>query len=484
MSLAIQGLTVRDPAGNRLLDDVSLRVPGDRNLVVIGETGSGKSLLAEALLGLLAPSLDADGQIAFADGPAIAFADRTALQARWADRIAFIPQEPGRALDPTMRVGRQVQPPRPAPPGKLAATLEAVDLAPEVLRTYPHALSGGMAQRVLVAAVALDEAPLIVADEPTKALDADRVTQTVDLLAALAAAGRQLVVVTHDHRVARAVGGTAAVLEAGRLVECGPTERVLVAPRAAYTRAWLDAEPDRWPPCAKCGATTALLLAAEGLGFAYGRGPLLFDAVDLHVHAGQVVALTGPSGTGKTTLGNLLVGLLPPTRGRVLWQGQDLARRPKPQRALRRRYQKLHQDPGAVFLPDRQLGTQLRDLVSLVPGLDLARALPPLLDRLKLPPALLHRYPAEISGGEAQRLALCRVLLLDPAVIVADEPTSRLDPVVQRQTMLLLRELVDERGLGLVLITHDPAIVAAIADHEVRLAAASAADQRSGRSPS
>ena len=185
---------------------------------------------------------------------------------------------------------------------------------------------------------------------------------------------------------------------------------------------------------------------------------------------GGVLGITGPSGCGKTTLGNILLGLRRPSAGTVSWQGVDPHRDPAALTRLRRRYQKLHQDPASVFLPGRSLARQFADLAEIIPGLALERDLPPLLDRLRLDPRLLRRLVGEVSGGEAQRLALARILLMKPALIVADEPTSRLDPLVQRMTIALLREIVAEEDLGLVLIGHDRALLAAAADETLELA--------------
>ena len=464
--LAVEGLTIRDGAGVPVVSDVSLFLPPGGALAVIGETGSGKSLIAQALLGLLPAGFRASGTVRIAGREAADLADREALRAQWGSGIALLPQEPRAALDPTMRVGPFLA--EAAVPGRpdVAACLRAVDLPPDTARRYPFALSGGMAQRALVASVLGGTAPVVVVDEPTKGLDVARARGVLALLRALLAEGRSLLVITHDPAVARGLGGAVAVLNEGRIVECRPAADLFAAPRHAYTAEWLRADPARWPACAPCLAMDGLVLAGHGLRFGFpGRRPLFTD-LDIHVPRGGVVALTGPSGAGKTTLGNVLVGLQPPDAGELSWAGADPYRDKRARQRLRRRYQKLHQDPVTAFVPHRPIGRQLDDLRAIAPGLDPAAALPPLLDRLRVRPALLHRYPAEVSGGEAQRLAIARLLLLDPYLVVADEPTSRLDPILQRDTMALLRGLVEERGIGLVLISHDRAMVNAVA-HEV-----------------
>jgi peptide/nickel transport system ATP-binding protein len=466
-ALVLSGLTIRDPAGSHVVGPLDLSVPTAGTLVLIGESGSGKSLIAQAVMGLLPAGFSASGTIAV-NGHAPVEAGRAGLlRLFWSRETMLLPQEPRAALDPTMRIARQIG-------GRDAvmapdAALAAVGLGPEVARTYPVTLSGGMAQRVLVAAALVGRAPLLIADEPTKGLDSARLEQTRALLASLSESGRALLVITHDIALARALGGTVAVLREGRIVESGASEDVFAAPRHAYTRAWLDADPAGWRPHLCCCGMNEPVLAAHGLRFGFRSRPPLFDGLDLHVPRGGVLAVTGPSGCGKTTLGNILLGLQRPQAGAVSWQGVDPYRNVAAAKAARRRYQKLHQDPASVFLPGRPIGRQFADLGEVVPGLRSDLELPPLLERLKLDMRVLARRSGEVSGGEAQRLALARILLMRPDLIVADEPTSRLDPLVQRQTMALLREIVADRGLGLVLIGHDRALLAATADETLDL---------------
>jgi peptide/nickel transport system ATP-binding protein len=288
----------------------------------------------------------------------------------------------------------------------------------------------------------------------------------------LAAAGRSLFVITHDRRVAEELRGDIAILRDGEIVERGDTRTILAGPRSDYGRTWLAADPRHWPRRPACCDMSRLLLSAHGLAFGWPGRPLLLRGLDLHVPAGGVLAISGPSGSGKSTLADILLGLRRPLAGSVEWAGIDIVADPAAIRPRRRRYQKLHQDPILAFLPHRSLEAQFRTLEEVNPDLSVARDLPPLLERLKIRPGLLSRRPSEISGGEAQRLALARILLLDPAVIVADEPTSRLDPVVQRETMSLLREIIEQRGLGLILISHDRDLAHAIADEHLALATA------------
>lgn len=476
-ALDLRGLGVRHSSCAVLLDGISLTVRRGEALVVIGETGSGKSLVAQALLGLLPAEFSVAGTVAVGEGEPIRIADGPALRRLWAERLMLMPQEPGNALDPTMRIGRQIADAAKGRAFSLAEALRSVDLPPEAAAAYPFALSGGMAQRALVATTLAGRAPLLVVDEPTKGLDPERSGQTLALLRGALARGRSLLVITHDLRLAQGLGGDVAVMRAGRLVEFGPMREVFRAPKSAYTRDWLAADPATWPGTGPATGEASRrrppaeppVVAVRDLAFGYPGRPMLFQGMSFEIRRGGIVALTGPSGAGKTTLGNLLLGLQPPLAGEVSWAGIDPYRDRQARKRLRRRYQKLHQDPAAAFDPDRPVGRQLAELQEVKPDLARAEALPRLLERLKVRKSVLDRCPGEVSGGEAQRLALARLLLLDPDLIVADEPTSRLDPIVQRRTIELLLEIVEERGLALALISHDRHLVRSIADQVIAI---------------
>lgn len=483
-ALVLSGLTIRDRSGTALVADIDLTLEAGSVLLLIGETGSGKSLIAQAVMGLLPAGFAASGRIAINGHAPVEASQAGLLRLLWSRETLLLPQEPRAALDPTMRIAPQLWDAgardgtaRHGEAGHGLTTKEAlaaVDLPPRVSRAFPAELSGGMAQRVLVASALVGRAPLVVADEPTKGLDAARVAQSAALLAALGGAGRALLVITHDVALARALGGRLAVLRDGRIVEQGPADTVFAAPDHPYTRAWLAADPSTWRPCLRCCDLEAPVLSAHGLSFGFSRAEPLFSAVDVHIPPGGILGLTGRSGCGKTTLGNILLGLQPPSAGAVNWQGVDPYRDRAGARRLRQRYQKLHQDPASVFLPGRSFARQFADLAEVVPGFVLDDVLPPLLERLRLDRKLLGRRPDEVSGGEAQRLALARILLLKPALIVADEPTSRLDPLVQRETIALLTEIVASESLGLVLISHDRALLAATADEVLDIGAGEA----------
>lgn len=461
--LRVLDLSIHDQTGHPLVNGVCFAIPRGGAFVLIGETGSGKSLVAQAVFGLLPEELAARGSIEF-DGKRVDLADRASLQDYWTRHLALVPQEPRSSLDPTMRVLPQVAGTKHQ--ARARAALSSVNLQQSIDRYFPFMLSGGMAQRTLVAGALTTDATVIVADEPTKGLDDDRVEETVSRLRQLLGDGRALLVITHDIRVAHGLGGQLAVMREGRILEQGKVEEVISSPRHPYTREWLAADPDRWQ------ANVARLkvepvVEVERVTY-HVSDRTLFHDLSFTLHRGCITAVTGPSGSGKTMLGNVLLGLARPHIGKIRWSdGTDpyVFHRPP----LRARYQKLHQDPASAFTPGRELRRQFADLKSVLPQGYMEYALPSLLDRLELGSSLLNRPPDEVSGGQLQRIAIARTLLFEPLCLVADEPTSRLDPLVQQEVMKLLCELVDERGMSLVLTSHDRRVVRAVADQIIEL---------------
>jgi peptide/nickel transport system ATP-binding protein len=429
-------------------------------LVIVGETGSGKSLLAAAMMGILPSELTLRGSVRF-DGEEIA-GDTAKLRALWGRRMALVPQEPWLALDPTMSAFAQVEEVhrlvrgsgRDASRRRTGEALAALGLERDE-RRHPFALSGGMCQRVALAIARAADADLIIADEPTKGLDATLRDEVVAQLCRERDRGAALVVITHDLAMARGLGGSIAVMLESEIVERGETMLVLADPRHPYTRRLVDAEPERWPPL-PAPVAGEVVLSARGLAKHFG-GRRLFADLDATFRRGESVAILGPSGSGKTTVGNVLLGLVRADAGNVT-RGPGLP-------ALR--YQKLYQDPAAAFAPGQTLRGALADVVRLHrrAWADAAH----LMERLRLAEDLLDRRPEQISGGELQRFALARTLLVDPVFLFADEPTSRLDPITQKDVMLLLAEIVRERGMSMLLVTHDPALAARAAARAVAL---------------
>ncbi|MEL0618404.1 ATP-binding cassette domain-containing protein [Cobetia marina] len=454
-------------AQTALLEPVSLALKAGEPLVVIGETGSGKSLLAQALLGTLPPELVASGSL-WLDGEQYPLHTPENRRPLWGRRLAVLPQEPWLALDPLMKVIRQIGEAYRLVAGRSAqashaaarSDLEQLGVA-AASEQLPGKLSGGMAQRVAFAAARAGGAPLLIADEPTKGLDAARVSEIGELLLkSLAETPRAgLMVITHDMALAHQIGGRLMVVRRGQVIEQGATRDVLAAPTHAYTRRLVNAAPQAWPEAAfKLAADSAsrdgkasgeTIIRAENLTIARGDTTLLRD-VELSVKGGEIIGVQGASGCGKSSLGDALLGLLPPHSGRVV------------QHAERPQYQKLYQDPVATFPPRRTLGRLLKDL-SARHRLDDSQ-LPQLMEQLSLAPGLLSRLPGQVSGGELQRFALLRLMLIKPRFVFADEPTSRLDPLVQQEVIACMVKMVREQGTALVLVSHDAALLRKVAD--------------------
>jgi peptide/nickel transport system ATP-binding protein len=459
-ALEIAGLHVH--AGTRaLVEDASLSLAPGSVLVVLGESGSGKSLLAQAVMGTLPPDLVASGRIVV-DGEEVGRLDARARRALWGRRIALLPQEPWSSLDPLMAADEQVAEVhalvRGRPWGEARAmarrALAGFGLA-GAERRLPFRLSGGMAQRVAIAVTDAAGAPLLIADEPTKGLDADRRDEVADGLIARARGGAAVVVITHDVALAHRLGGEVAVMLEARIVERGETRAVLDAPRHEYTRRLVASDPAAWPRRAST-ASGDPVVAGQGLAKALG-GRTLFEGLSVSVAPGEIVAVAGPSGCGKTTLGNLILGMLAPDAGRVVRRGGE----------ARHRFQKIYQDPVAAFAPRASLRTALDDVIRLH-GLSWHEA-EGLLRRMRIAPDLLERRPDQVSGGELQRIALARALLVSPVFLFADEATSRLDPVTQKEVVDLLTGIVAERRLGMLLVTHDHVLAERVADRVVGL---------------
>ena len=451
--LSVEALSIQ--VGDKLLlRDVSFSLRPGEVLTLLGESGAGKSLLAQAVMGNLPANLLAGGFVTL-DGARSRADDIGARRPHWGRALALLPQEPAQALSPLMRLAPQL-----AEVHRLvrrsyagvadAHALDGLETAGLVgaAQKYPWQLSGGMAQRAVATIACAGGAAILLADEPTKGLDARWREHMVASLQAVQHRGGCVVVITHDLRVARALGGRLMVLRAGEVVEQGDVHAVLAAPRHDFTRQLVAVDPARWPK-RKSQTKGTKVLTARGLAKGFG-GRALFKGLDLDIHTGERLVVQGPSGTGKSTLGNVLLGLLSADQGQVL-RAPGLA-----PTAL----QKLYQDPVASFAPRISLAQSLRD-VARRHGCAWNDVLHR-LDRLGVPHDLLARRPGEVSGGELQRIALARVLMVRPALLFADEPTSRLDPVSQQESLAVLMDAVDECGAALVLVTHDDDVARAV----------------------
>ncbi|MFC4169682.1 ABC transporter ATP-binding protein [Teichococcus aestuarii] len=455
--LRVERLAVRG-AGGPIVQEVSFAVQPGGTFTLLGESGSGKSLVLHALMGTLPEELQASGRAFWGDTDLLALPQRQ-RRALWGRELCLLPQEPWLALDPSMRaveqvseVHRYVRRKGLGAARRLAlAGLAAFGLDGASGRRYPHQLSGGMCQRVALATAQVGEGGLFLADEPTKGLDADRVEEVARGLQSASAQGQTTIVVTHDLALAERLGGEAAVLLEGRLLEQGPVSRILTAPSHDYTRALIGALPANWPDRPRASSGGSPVVVGRGLAKTYEERTL-FAGLDLEVPAGEIVSVTGASGCGKSTLGNILLGLCRPDHGKV-WHQPGVARH---------RFQKLYQDPPSSFAPHLPVGRGYTDLAKLH-EISLGSLLP-ILDRLGLAGSLLERLPGQLSGGELQRLSLARSLFLRPLFLFADEPSSRLDPLAQQRVIQLLDELAEEKRLAVLLVTHDEAIAAKISN--------------------
>ena len=438
-----------------IVHSISLVLAAGERLTILGESGSGKSVVVQAIMGNLPTNLQASGDIAIGGQTVLGRHALAGAQTKlWGHHIAMLPQEPWLALNPSMRSHPQVSevPYFVKAQGWLEANriadraLTQLQIQPFASRKYAHQISGGMAQRVALAATCAAGAKLLIADEPTKGLDAHLRVQVAQILTQSATGNHALITITHDVALARWLGGTIAIMLEGVIIEQGPASQVLEHPQHPYSQALVAADPTRWLDLVKPLASNAgSVVEACNLSKTFGT-ERLFSDVSLTVAEGEVLAITGPSGCGKTSLGHLLLGLDRPDTGTVRWLGTQ---RPHAR-------QKLYQDPPAAFAPKRTLRQCLNDLITLhhKSSAD-AQAL---MQSLKLSSELLDRLPEQVSGGELQRFALLRVLLLQPAFVFADEPTSRLDPITQKITMALLCNSASEHRFGVVLVTHDDAL--------------------------
>ncbi|GAA4877817.1 ABC transporter ATP-binding protein [Ferrimonas pelagia] len=441
-----------------LVDRLSLQIRLGQPVTILGETGSGKSLLAHAIAGILPSGLRQEGHVTLFGRSQDALS-QSELEAMWGKALAVLPQEPWLALNPIRAIDGQIsevgecvlQEPSTHSQGNAQRQLDRLGLG-EDGNKIPAWLSGGMAQRAAYAAATYAGAPLLIADEPSKGLDEARRDQIGALLVQHAQC-HALLTITHDIELARQIGGEIIVMRQGQILERGDAEQILNQPRSDYAKALIAAHPSQWPQATKHRQTTPVL-SANALSHRRG-GRLLFNQLDIQLHQGEIVGLSGDSGSGKSTLADILLGLLSPDSGKIanpLPRGQAL---------------KLYQDPPAAFAQHVSMGALLQDLIRLH-KLD-ANQIPALMNQLNLAPALLQRPARAISGGELQRFALLRALLMKPRFLVADEPTSRLDPITAAQITQLLVKYAREHDAALLFISHERTALERICDRIISL---------------
>lgn len=475
VDFAVEGRSVSAVQG------VSLSVLPGRTTALVGESGSGKSVTALSVLRLLPPSARVGGEIRF-EGRDLAGLDEASLREVRGGRVGMIFQEPMTSLNPLHAIGRQIGEAvglhRPGADAR-ARTLELLDLVgiPDPasrLGAFPHQLSGGQRQRVMIAMALANDPALLIADEPTTALDVTIQSQVLELLRDLQRRlGMAILLISHDLGVVRHMADEVHVMREGRIVEHGPREEIFSAPSHPYTRALLASAPAGRPD--PLDEAAGNLVEARGVRVWFPQGKSFFGRpksfikavtdADLTIRRGESLGVVGESGSGKTTLGLALLRLLP-SRGEVVFDGQDLsAMRERQVRDLRRNFQIVFQDPYGSLSPRMTVGQIVAeglDAHRLASGSDRERRIAEILEAVDLDPSAMHRYPHEFSGGQRQRISIARALILRPEFVVLDEPTSALDRTVQFQIVELLRDLRARFGLTYMFITHDLALVRAL----------------------
>jgi ABC-type microcin C transport system duplicated ATPase subunit YejF len=465
----------------------SLEVSAGETLAIVGESGSGKSQMMMAVMGLLAQNGKANGIADYRGVNLLALSPRELNNVR-GRKITMIFQEPMTSLDPLYTIGDQIIEPiirhqhidAAAARGRALALLELVRIphAERRLKSYPYELSGGQRQRVMIAMAIANDPDLLIADEPTTALD---VTIQAEILALLAdlqkRLGMALVFITHDLGIVRRIADRVCVMRLGEIVEQGVTEKIFAAPSHPYTKALLDAEPTGRKPAPPKGSPTILEGRRIRVSFALGGGffspPRVelkaVDDVSISLRRNQTIGIVGESGSGKSTLARALLKLLPGD-GIIRFMGRELTHLDRQaMRPLRRELQIVFQDPFGSLSPRMTAGQIVTEgLLVHEPQLrsrerDRRAALA--LIEVGLDPNMRNRYPHEFSGGQRQRIAIARAIILKPKVVVLDEPTSALDRQVQKQIVNLLRDLQQAHELSYLFISHDLKVVRAMADH-------------------
>jgi peptide/nickel transport system ATP-binding protein len=452
--------------------DVSLAVGAGEVVAVVGESGSGKSTTAHAVIGLLPRGGRVDGgSITFDGRDLLSLSDKRWRGVRGRE-IALVPQDPAVSLNPVHRIGDQV-----AEVLKIhgladrrSASVQAIELLERAgvpqpglrARQYPHQLSGGLRQRVLIASALAGRPKLIIADEPTSALDVTVQRRILDHLTSLAAeSGTAILLITHDLGVAADRASRIVVLSQGSVVEDGSS--VVSAPTHPYTRQLLAAAPSMTSTSRPPAPAAEPLVSVRDLAKTFDGGIRAVDGISFDIPRGQTLALVGESGSGKSTTARMVLRLETPSAGSVEFDGHDITSLAGADlRLLRRRMQIVYQNPYASLNPkfsiEEVVGEPLRAF-----GLPRTRV-PELLEQVALPASVARRKPAELSGGQRQRVAIARALALRPDLVVCDEPVSALDVSVQAQILRLLAELQSELGLSYLFISHDLAVVRQLAD--------------------
>ena len=490
--LVVESLSVRLPAGaDRPLAvrDVGFTVEAGEVRCLVGESGSGKSIIAQTVMGLLPRGLSAVAGRVWLNGENVLEASGERLRRLRGEKMAMIFQEPMTALNPVMRCGAQIdellsQHTSMAPRQRRARVLEMLEHVrlpdpARIFAAYPHQLSGGQRQRIMIAMALILKPALLIADEPTTALD---VTTQAEILALIHELQREngtaVLFITHDFGVVADIADGVSVLRLGELVESGKAREVLGAPSHDYTRMLLHAVPalvSRKPPLPE---DVAFAMRARGVNKVFATGGWLSGRrevvaakdVDVDIRRGETLGIVGESGSGKSTLARMLANLIEPTQGSIELDGTPLASlRGAAARAFRRKVQVVFQDPYRSLNPRRTVGAAIVEgsMNFGISRADATHRARQLMQLVRLPTHALQRYPHEFSGGQRQRICIARALAVEPQVLIADEAVSALDVSVQAQILDLLDEIQQRLHLTIVFITHDLRVAAQICNRIV-----------------
>jgi microcin C transport system ATP-binding protein len=489
--LSVQDLSVAFSQGGKdtlAVDHVSFDIGKGETVALVGESGSGKSVSALSVLKLLPypPASHPSGKILFA-GEDLLSLDEKALRRVRGNKITMIFQEPMTSLNPLHTIERQIMEVLALHRGlrDTAARERTLELLKEVgirdperrLGAYPHQLSGGQRQRVMSALALANEPELLIADEPTTALDVTVQAQILELLAKLKQKnGMSMLFITHDLGIVKKIADRVCVMTRGKIVETGPTREIFANPQHAYTRHLLAAEPKGKPPAADEAAKEVMKGEAIKVWFPIKQGFFrkvvdhvkAVDGVDVTVRAGQTLGVVGESGSGKTTLGLALTRMIS-SQGEIRFAGRDIDRLSfNAMRPLRRELQIVFQDPYGSLSPRMSVAEIIEEGLKIhEPNLSPEardRRVVDVLHEVGLDPETRFRYPHEFSGGQRQRIAIARAMVLNPRFVMLDEPTSALDMSVQAQVVDLLRSLQARHDLAYLFISHDLKVVRALAN--------------------
>ena len=489
--LKIEGLRLALPPGADrpfALEGLDLTVAPGEIVCLVGESGSGKSLAANAILRLLPPQVRMTAGRILLDGEDVGAKTEAEMRALRGAKAAMIFQEPMTALNPQKTVGWQIDEvlrlhtdlDRRARRARVLEILRDVQIPDpdSAINAYPHQISGGQRQRVMIAMALVMNPRLLIADEPTTALDVTTQKQILHLLKELQRKhGTGILFITHDFGVVAEIADRIAVLRLGDLVETGPAEQILNRPQHPYTRALIAAVPALTPPPEKPLSDAPVVLQSRNLkktfaargGFLSGKRKAVTAVKDLSfdLRRGETLGVVGESGSGKTTVSRIVTRLLQADAGQVLIDGHDLIHASRPElRALRKDIQMVFQDPMASLNPRKRVVDLIAQgpIVHGTPKAEAHAHARELLELVELTPAAAERYPHEFSGGQRQRIGIARALAMQPRVIVADEPVSALDVSVQAQVLRLLADLRDRLNLSLLFVTHDLRVAAQLCD--------------------